>query len=211
MFEEDFEPQEIIYNEAAFTGRVIRAEPTAADLAAGRPGAIVALDLTPGNTGEAERAEADYEISYQLRESLSGRWRFSASADQSVRSVYEVLPGVPFISEGGGGYNRPRWAFNSRLSWSHGSLSVSTRVRHTSAIAGTEGSLNGVAASTNVDITAGYRWRLRAGGDRTRDLRLNVGVGNVFDRDPPFADNISGYRGGSPLGRTYSIAAQVEL
>jgi hypothetical protein len=211
MFQDDFEPQEILYNETALATRVVRAEPTPADIAAGRPGAIVAIDLTPGNTGAAERGEMDYELSYRPAETAIGRWRFSASADQSLRTVYEVLPGVPFIAEGGGGYNRPRWAFNGQLSWSHESWNASTRVRHTSAIEGTDGAFNGVEASTTVDVNVGYRLRLRGDNDRRRDLRLNVGIGNLFDRDPPFADTVVGYRGGSPLGRTYSLSARMEF
>jgi hypothetical protein len=211
MFQDEFDPQEIVYNEAALATRVIRAGPTPADLAAGRPGAIVAIDLTPGNTGSAERGEMDYEISYRSEETGAGRWRFSVGADQVLRTVYEVLPGVPFIAEGGGGYNRPRWAFNGQLSWSRGSWNASSRMRHTGAIAGREGVYNGVDATTTVDLNAGYRLRLRGDGDRRRDLRLNVGLGNVFDREPPFADNVVGYRGGSPLGRTYSFSARMEF
>jgi hypothetical protein len=34
-------------------------------------------------------------------------------------------------------------------------------------------------------------------------------VQNVLDRDPPFANTLTGYRGGSPLGRTYEVTLRV--
>jgi iron complex outermembrane receptor protein len=210
LFEDEFDPQEIVYNEGVLAARVIRAEPMPDDVAAGRPGTIVAIDLTPGNTGGAERGDIDYEVSYRSEETGTGRWRFSAGADQALRSVYEIAPGVPFVAEGGRGSNRPRWSYNGQLSWSRGAWNASTRIRHTGAVAGTEGVFNGVDASTTVDFNAGYRVRL-GGADRRRDVRLNVGIGNVFDRDPPFADNALGFRGGSPLGRTYSLSARMEF
>lgn len=211
IVQDDFDPQEIINNESALGTRVVRAEPTDQDLAAGRPGAIVAVDLTPGNTGEASRSDIQYEISYRPQEWASGQWRFSAEAGRALTANYEVLPGVPYVSDGGGGYHRPRWTFDGLASWSHGSWNASARARHTGAIAATEGARNGVDAYTTVDLNAGYRWRLRGSEGRSRDLRVTAGVGNVFDAEPPFADTVSGYRGGSPLGRTYSASFKMEF
>jgi hypothetical protein len=31
----------------------------------------------------------------------------------------------------------------------------------------------------------------------------------VLDRDPPFANTLTGYRGGSPLGRSYEVNVRV--
>jgi hypothetical protein len=42
-------------------------------------------------------------------------------------------------------------------------------------------------------------------------LRLGVAVQNLFDRDPPFANTITGFRGGSPLGRIYEVQVRSQV
>ena len=213
IFEDDFEAQDIVNNEQAFAGRVQRAAPTAADLAAGQPGQIVAVDLTPGSTGSAGRKDLEFEINYRLPELPSGNWRFKADVDRYLGAHYDILPGVPFVSEGGSRYRRPPWRANARLSWSRGTWNASAYVRHTAALPADDTALNAIGRTTTWDLNMGRRWRLREAGpnhDRI-DLKLNLSVENLFDQDPPRADTVAGYRGGSPLGRTYSGALTVEF
>ena len=83
-------------------------------------------------------------------------------------------------------------------------------MRYTGPVAGT-GSISGVPATTIFDINAGYRSSRPLWRKFGRDLRVAVGIDNLFDHPPPVADTTSGYRSGSPLGRTYTCAVTVPL
>ncbi len=211
LYEDNFDAQDIINNEAAFAARVDRAEPSAADSAAGRPGSLVAIDLTPGSTGDAERKEVEFEISYRPKEMASGRWRISAEVERTLSTRYEVLPGVPYIAEGSGSYRLPRWRGDLRVMWSRGQWNAMVRAQHRDALPANLGVFNGIGALTTLDFNVGRRWKLSQTDRVNGELKSVVGVENVFDRPPARADTVSGYRGGSPLGRTYSAALTWEF
>ena len=211
LFEDDFDAQNIINNEAAFAHRIERAEPSAADIAAGQSGSLVAIDLTPGSTGDAERKEVEFEISYRPPEMASGRWRISAEVDRTLSTRYEVLPGVPYIAQGSGSYRLPRWRGDLRVMWSRGPWNAMVRAQHRDALPANIGAFNGIGSLTTLDFNVGRRWKLSESGRMQGDLKSVVGVENVFDRPPSWADTVSGYRGGSPLGRTYSAALTWEF
>ncbi len=213
VFEDDFDAQDILTNEVAFAERVQRTAPTASDLAAGRPGRVLAIDLTPGSTGEAERREMEFEVSYRPPEMPSGRWRVSAEVDRTLSTRYEILPGLPYVFEGTGSYRRPRWRSDVRVMWSRDDWNASARLNYSSALSADSGAFNSIGALTTLNLNVGRRWKLSGGRNEGpgRDLKMVIGIDNLFDRDPPWADTISGYRGGSPLGRTYSGSLTLEF
>lgn len=210
IVEDEFDPQEIVSNSGVFADRIGRADPTPEDLATGRPGTIESVDISPGNTGSAKRSQLEYEISYRPPEGPSGRWRMSLEAEQMLRAEHDLAPGIPYAAEGGR-YHRPDWRVDASLSWFHAGWGASVRGRHESAVDATPGAFNGEGASTTVSIHATRRWELGSDSRRRRDLKLAVGIGNVFAEAPPFADTLNGYRNGSPLGRTYNCALSVEM
>ncbi|HEX2852128.1 MAG TPA: hypothetical protein VHO24_02740 [Opitutaceae bacterium] len=207
----DFEPQDIINNEGAFPGRVIRTAPSAEDIALGRPGAIAAIDVTPGNLGEAETHDVSYSADYRLSSKELGRFRFTASAQQFLKSTHEIAPGVPYVYEGSGDDNPPDWTFQGQAAWSRKAWNTSVRFRYTGALAASASNVVGVEATQNVDLNVGYRFQSPLWKKFGRGTRVLLRVENVFDRDPPFADTVAGYRGGSPLGRAFSLAVTVPL
>jgi outer membrane receptor protein involved in Fe transport len=69
----------------------------------------------------------------------------------------------------------------------------------------------GIPDQTLVAVNTGWRFRKNFGPKRSIQYRLGVGVGNLFDEQPHRADTISGYRGGSPLGRTYSLTLSAAI
>jgi iron complex outermembrane recepter protein len=207
----DFEPQEIINNETAFPGRVIRAAPNAEDIAFGRPGAITAIDVTPGNLGEAETQDIDYSIDYRVPSKRFGRFRFTATAQQFLKATHEIAPGVAYVHEGSGDDNPPDWSFQGQAAWNRNAWNASLRVRYLGALPASASNLLGVEATQTVDLNVGYRFQSPLWKKFGRGTRVAVRIENVFDRDPAFADTISGYRNGSPLGRAYSVAVTVPL
>lgn len=212
LFQDDFDPQDIVNNEAALASRVLRGTASADDLLRGWPGRISAVDLTPGTTGESARHDAEFSLEYRLPHETFGTFRASASADRALGSRYDVLPGVPFLQERPGGSRRPKWSGDALLSWSRARMNASVRARHTGALAPASATDLGLAAHTVVDFNAGWRLRTKAGeGRRAKEWRVTLGIGNVFDEAPPWADTLNGFRGGSALGRTYSTSLSLEL
>ena len=212
MFQDEFRAQDIVNNESALTGRVLRSSTTADDLARGWPGAIAAVDLTPGNTGEARRRDLDFSLEYRMPENALGKVRVKATAERNLESRFEALPGVAFVQESGGSYRHPKWTADVLIDWSRAGWNASARVRHTGALAPARGVDHGLGAYTVLDLNAGWRLRTAARPERRpQEWRVTMGIGNLFDAPPPWADTVSGYRGGSPLGRTYSVAFTTEL
>jgi len=209
-FQDEFAAQEVLNNEFAFAGRVIRLDPTADDDAIGQPGSVAEIDLTPGNTGRTKLSTLKLKLDFRPQRLLiPGQWRISVDAEHTLNAIHEVQPGVPFISDGGDRY--PRWRLRSQFFWSLGPWNASLSVRYTGAIDPDPAAHNGVAAATTVDFNAGYRWQLRKPNAPSRNVTLTAGITNLFDQAPPFADNVSGFRGGSPLGRSYQLAITFEL
>jgi iron complex outermembrane receptor protein len=210
LIQRRFDPQDVINNESAFPGRVIRAAPTADELAEGRPGTILSVDTTPGNTGRSERSSLDLNLEYALPSQKIGRIRFSGTAERNLTDTREISPGVAFINDGGGRSSRPDWEFTGTASWNFKAWMASLRLDHTGEIAPTTRG-EGVPAQSLVTLNTGWRFRQKISPKRSVQYRLGFGIGNLFDEEPPRADTIAGYRGGSPLGRTYTVSLSASL
>ena len=210
LFRDEFEVQDIVNNEAAFPGRVVRAEPTAEDLASNRPGRILAVETTGGTAGAAESHDLNFNLDYRPPWQQYGRFRLSFNARHILDSVYELRPGVPFVNEGGSRFNPPDWRYRGNLSWSHRGWTASLRADHTGAVAA-DIVEDDLPSYTEFDLNVGYRWSQPIWGRFGRGLRVVIGFDNLFDRPPPLADTINGYRGGSPRGRTISLSVSLPL
>jgi iron complex outermembrane receptor protein len=210
LIQRRFDPQDIVNNEAAFPGRVVRAAATTDDIAAGRPGAIQSVDTTPGNSGRVQNRSLDLRLDYAVPAQRFGRIRFSGSADRAIENTHEIAPGLAFIHDDSGRSNPPKWEFNGSTSWNCNAWMASMRVDYTGrAQAGLNG--EGIPAQTLVSLNAGWRFKAKIAPTRTAQYRIAVGIGNLFDRPPSRADTISGYRGGSPVGRTYQLTLSAAL
>ncbi len=209
ILQQTFDPQEIINNEAVFPGRVIRTTRDPTRSLGGLPGNIVAVDVTPGNSGEAESRDIDFSLQYLLPWQEWGRFRISAFARRILESRYEIAPGVRYVHESSSDLNPPDWTFQSLASWNRLGWNASVRWRYTGPVVAGNSDDPGIPAIMTMDLNLGYRFQRAFWGQMGRGLRVAIGLENVFDRPPPFADTISGYRGGSPLGRTYSCAVTV--
>lgn len=210
LIQRRFDPQDVVNNESVFPYRITRAAPTAEDISLGRPGAVAAVDITPANTGRSEDDSLDLDLEYNLNTARFGRFRFSGTAEHDLGSIHEIAPGIAFINDGGGRSSRPEWKFQGITSWNFKVWMASVRVDHTSEIESfTPG--EGIPAQTRVTLNTGWRFRRLIGPKRSVQYRVGFGIGNLFDDAPARADTISGYRGGSPLGRTYSLSLSATI
>jgi iron complex outermembrane receptor protein len=204
----------LLNNEALFPGRVIRTAPTAADTAAGQPGAITEMVTYFVNFGEVRNESVDYLAEYRLPWEKFGRWRVSLNASNTRRAERKLAPGQAAIDDLGDTYSGPKWKTNTMLAWQKGAWNVSTSLN---TMSGFKSNQAGVAALTwtqstpamrKVDLRGGYDFKDGVWRKYGKGLRVNVGVSNLFDKKPPFYDVIYGYN--SALHSPYVFGRTLE-
>ena len=203
-----FKPQDLIYNELTLPGRVIRAAPSETDIELGQPGRIVRIDTTPTDGARQESSGLAFSLRYRLTSESLGQFRLMVSARHPLTRRYEVVSGVPFIFESDNQLNPPDWTTQAQFFWHRKSWHVTTSARHVEQIV--SGSIV-QPATTALRVQVGYRFIQSVWGKWGRGLQLAVGLGNLIEGAPPFADTLNGFRGGSPLGRTYSLTIRLPL
>jgi hypothetical protein len=102
----------------------------------------------------------------------------------------------------------PEWRVWTEADWKRGSWGATALYNYTSG-----GEYAGLAYSSFATLDARLVYSISTPwGERFGStFRLGLGIQNVLDRDPPFANTLTGFRGGSPLGRTYELTLRVPL
>lgn len=200
--------QSVVFNEAFFSNRVIRAAPSAQDLDLGQPGPITAVDTTPGNFGNFASRNVAFVVDYRIPPTRFGRFRLSINAVRTLESRYELKPGVPFISDTVGTFSPPDWNVTSLAAWLDGPWSVSANYSYSGHFFAAN---EEIGDYKTLDLFAGYSFLRPLWGKFGRGTSLNVGIKNLFAEDPPQADTITGFSSGSPLGRIYQVSVTVPL
>ncbi len=207
--------QFIVSNEALFSGRVVRAASTDA-----LPGRISTVDITYANFGDVRNESLDFVLDYTLPWEQLGRWRVAANASHVLAAERNLRPGVPLVDDNGDTYSPPDWNFVASVYWSRGSWSASAFATYISGFntnAGGNVWTNNTAIVSSLypsvwklDLRGGYEFKNGVWRGRGKNLRVQVGVANVFDKEPPFADNMYGYNGSLHgqwvLGRAYELS-----
>ncbi|MBM0108668.1 TonB-dependent receptor [Steroidobacter sp. S1-65] len=184
----------LLANEHVFSDRVLRDEPTPADIAAGIPGRLLQLDISRMNFGRLDTSGIDFEVSYDI----ATRWgdftpRLSATWVNEFDSVDEPL---------GNAVNRvgvasvlgsvPRWRVIGGLGWKRNGLSASTTIDWLPGYmdANREGlTTRRLPSRILVDFQASLTVDEMFGPSPLwNDLKLQAGVRNAFDELPPFAE-----------------------
>jgi iron complex outermembrane receptor protein len=185
---------QLLANEDAFSERIVRAEPTAADIAAGRPGQLLQLDISRLNFGRLTTSGIDLEVGYELPTSL-GTFTPRLSATWVDEFVAVDIPGEAPIDRVGIAHTSgsiPRWRAVGSLAWQRGGLGVSTTVDWRPAYM--DANATGITgrklpARTLVDLQGTLALdQLLPTGRLWQDFKLQLGVKNVFDEQPPFAE-----------------------
>jgi len=191
---------QVLANEGIFSDRVLRAEPTPADLAAGRPGQVLQLDVSRMNFGRLTTSGVDLEASYELPTSW-GTFTPRTSATWVDEFVAVDIPGQAPIDRVGIAHTSgsiPRWRVVSSLAWQRGGLGLSATVDWRPAYM--DANATGITdrklpARTLVDLQGTFELdRLLPPGQLWDDFKVQLGVQNVFDERPPFAE--IGYENG---------------
>jgi len=198
--------QDVIDNEAVLPGDVTRAPPSAEDLAIGQPGPITIVNVTPFNGGAVHTRALDYVVHYVATTAPFNTLAVDARARHLLESDNELLPGVPIVSSSDQN-SPPDWTYAGEINWKHGTWNFDTEYSRTGS--GHYGLLP-YAAYASVNMRVSYRFA-PLGKGWAKGPQIGLGIANVFDADPPYVDTLTGFRGGSPLGRTAELTLRVPL
>jgi outer membrane receptor protein involved in Fe transport len=194
-------PAFALMNESDVAGRVLRAEPTAADLAAGLPGAVLQIDLTRMNFGSLTTSGIDLGASYGF-DTVAGHFATDVKATwideyqaldlagQAPTDRVNVASALGTIAQ---------WRAIASLDWQRGALGATTYVRFIPSYDDTSaGVRNGrtIPSQTFLDLQFSVDLgQLLEGSALLRGLKFTGGALNALNQEPHFAEvnAIQGY------------------
>ena len=188
-------------HEAEYSDRVLRAAPTAEDVAAGRPGRILQFDASRMNLGRLSTSGVDLGANYEF--DLAAAGHFAADVKATWIDEYDSfdLPGEPAVARVNVANELgtvTRWRAISSLDWRRGSLNATAYVRYTPSYDDTRGGVrNGrtIPSQTFLDLQLSLDvGKLMDGLQLLTGLELSVGALNVLDKLPHFAQ-VNGLQG----------------
>ena len=200
-----FSAQDILDNEAALPGRVMRLPPTADETAEGLSGEVTQVDVTPFSGGKREDRSVALRVQY--RDDIPGfgtvNWR--ARGEHLLSSTNQLFGGAHVVSTNDQEVP-PEWRLWTQADLRLGKWRAAAVYTYSSG-----GQYAGLAYSSfaTLDLRVAYEIESPFGARFGNTLRIGAGVQNVLDREPPFANTLTGYRGGSPLGRSYEVNVRV--
>lgn len=183
----------MLANEVQFAGRIVRAQPTPADVVAGRPGALQFVDGSRINAGGVKASGVDFSITADfatgggvLTPELLTTW-FDEYLSVDVPGA-PAVDRVALASELG---TIGEWRAIFSLSWQRGPLDLEAFARHTpaydDAIAGVRIGRK-ISSQTLFDLQGSFDFGALPGASRWRDMKFTVGAVNLFDQEPRFAE-----------------------
>lgn len=190
----EFSETSIFANPELYADRIVRA----AD------GSIDYIITGLSNQGKVKTSGIDLSLDYLFPNSPYGQFGLSMQGTYVTRYDYQDEAGGAYIENVGDFQGNGvifRWKHNLVGTWNAGPYRASLTNRYMSGYNDydTEGNAR-VSSYMMWDLAAGYNWR--------QTLDLDVGVKNLFDRDPPFTNQAVTFQSGydprytDPLGRT---------
>jgi iron complex outermembrane receptor protein len=187
--------ERLLAAESRFRARVIRDEPSAADLAAGIPGPLELIDIRRVNYGSVRTSGIDFSASMAVDTrvghfvpELSATWVDDFTTSDLVEGSDVDRVGVA-NSRG----SVTRWRAVGGLAWSHHGIGLSAKARYVPSYDDVDilGKRTGrsVDAQTLIDTQLTVDLSEVAGAESIcRGFEIRAGVFNVLDEQPPFAE-----------------------
>lgn len=181
-------------------------------------GFVTQVDATTINFGKLYTRSLDLGISYAHESASTGRWTFHADAIRQLDYRLDQRPDriADLIKDGADSASPPKWGGFASLLWNRGAWDATVMARY---LSGFDSNRTGpffdqsttIPSWTTVDVRVGYRFDDGVWRGYGKGLHVRVGVGNLSDRQPPFANTVWGYNQGlhSPLGRTYDLTVRL--
>ena len=183
----------LMAHEDLFRDRIVRAAPTPQEQAAGIPGRLLQMDLSRLNFGRLTTSGVDLAFKYEW-ETDWGKFTQQVSAtwvnDFTAVDVPTTSP-IQRVGVANSAGSIPRWRVVGGIGWQYGGLGLSTNLDWLpgymdATISGLTG--RRLPARTLVDLQATLTMdELLGSGPLWSDLKLQLGVKNLFDEMPPFA------------------------
>lgn len=216
---------------------VIRLEPTADDIArfAGTglepAGQVQYVNDIYQNLQPQKVEGVDLSFIWKLRNTRAGDFDYSLNASRLLKynrgvsaaindlytareagliNIDTTLPESADLMEQNG---NPKWRLSSSLTWSYNQYRIGTNATYVGGVDDTSLSSNGqvyrVASHTTVNLYGEYSFREGALGNSS----VRIGVRNLFDKQPPLADETFGYMGSlySANPRYFYVRFQTEF
>ncbi len=177
-------------------------------------GRIATVDATTMNFGKVYLRHIGLSLSYEREYASLGRLKLNIDASRQLDYRVESRPGTAATSyaDGTDTASPPKWSGLASLQWRRIAWDAVLLVNH---IAGYDSNGTGTFLDyataypswTTLDFRIGYTFPRGFWRDWGKGARLQLGVGNLTDRAPPFANTVYGYNPSlhSPLGRTYDF------
>ena len=155
----------------------------------------------------------DFRVDYRFATGY-GDWGIHLNAVRTLETARQLVPFIPEVDISDTERGPSRWASSLRVNWDYGAWNVTTETYYTSSTRLLEPSSASVvlpgerfrrndglpinqnpqthaASYTRTDVQVG--WTASANSGWRQGLRVVVGAQNVFEPDPPFVDNFSGF------------------
>jgi iron complex outermembrane receptor protein len=191
---EEFPESSVFENPDLYSDRIVRA----AD------GSIDHIVTGLANLGKVKTNGVDVSLDYLFPNTPYGQFGANLQGTYVDRYDYQETLGGAYIDRVGdyeGTGVSARWKHNLVGTWNLGPYRASVTNRFTTGYYDQDRSTNSRVASYSVwDMSAGYTF--------DKALDLDVGVKNMFDRNPPFSNQTDNFQTGydprytDPLGRT---------
>ena len=209
------DPQFILDNEGDFPGLVVRAPPSASDVALGIPGNVLLVNTSFQNLGFVQVQGVDAMIEYITPKTPVGTFTFRIDGAYIDSFEQQGSEGEP-VRELVRTFARPQIRGRALLGWRIGSFEAITTFNYIDSYEDLPADRT-VDYSTTVDVLLEYRFaraeQQQVAVDSKADagkrmvesmtqtqrsswldgLAIRVGVRNIFDDPPPFANNVAGY------------------
>lgn len=224
-------PQDLLYVEDLFPGRITRDPLTPADANLGYTGGVItAMDTSLVNATATEVKSYDLQLDYRWSTGGFGDWHFYTVATRQQSFERQPSPAAGAVNSVGYSNGPLEWRGNLGLVWEHGPLSLAWNTQYFDSyfVYGSTASPGTIAAarlnqgaakipSQNYsDLVA--TWRFAGTGllrGFAQDSEVSLGIQNLFDQSPPIiamADPYDGYSFyGDPRLRRYSISIRTHF
>ncbi len=155
----------------------------------------------------------DFRVDYRFATGY-GDWGIHLNAVRTLETARQLVPFIPEVDISDTERGPSRWASSLRVNWDYGAWNVTTETYYTSSTrlldpASASVVLPGerfrrydglpinqnpqthAASYTRTDVQVG--WTASTNSGWLQGLRVVVGAQNVFEPNPPFVDNFSGF------------------
>lgn len=206
----------LLVNPDLFPDRIARAAPTPQDVAAGRPGRLLSVDVSTTNYGYVESRGIDVNATWKGPASKVGRFIAALNATYVDRFDVALTPGaapIGSVSRAAGPGNPVRFRAAGSLNWTSPSSALSATVsgRYLGRYIDFDGTRQ-LGDDFWFDIQGRYSFATHY-PEPLRKLSVTVGVINVANKQGDFSNNALGYdfQRADMRGRFFYLAAQKEF